>query len=136
MVSQLILDLLLLLILCYSSHLFFGFGCCPNHDPLPTPRATDSTSSVFYIILYLMLLLLLFFLFCLWPPLRDSQFSQWLWQIGASVNGTQCGTRASHVDYIKRSALICMSRTHIEYIQGCSGDRHAGGWMVCSDDPV
>lgn len=23
--------------------------------------------------------------------------------------------RASHVDYIKRSALICMSRTHIEY---------------------
>lgn len=140
-VSELILVLLLHLLLCYSSHLFFGFGSCPRHAPLSTPRATDSTSSVFYIILYLMLLLLLlwfrpvlfFYLFLLlWPSLRDSQFSQWLWQIGAAVNGTQCGTRALHVDYIKRSTLICMSRTHIEYIPGWAGE--AGrGWRVCSD---
>lgn len=137
-VSHLILGLPspLLLFLCYSSHLFL---LSVLSSPRATPHrydcccaslwATYSTSSVFYIILYLILLLLLLRLlrFRLLPlfaaALRDSKFSQWRWQIGASVNGTQC-ERASHVDYIKRSALICMSRTHIEYIREGKGERY------------
>lgn len=77
-----------------------------------SPRATDSTSSVFYIILYLMLLPPL-----LPPPLPFScsnfffplrllseilNLSQWHRQIGASVNGTQCEGLARWLHKTKR----------------------------------